>query len=68
MEEKPRKIWSISLLVISIAALTINVCDLASVELPVIVKAVCSAVFAVGVPAAAYTTVMLFKLRKARKD
>ncbi len=68
MEEKPRKIWSISLLVISIAALTINVCDLASVELPVIVKAVCAAVFAVGVPAAAYTTVMLFKLRKARKD
>lgn len=68
MEEKPRKIWSISLLVISIAALTINVCDLVSVELPVIVKAVCAAVFAVGVPAAAYTTVMLFKLRKARKD
>ena len=68
MEEKPRKIWSISLLVISIASLTINVCDLASVELPVIVKAVCSAVFAVGVPAAAYTTVRQFKLRKARKD
>lgn len=68
MEEKPRKIWSISLLVISIAALTINVCDLASVELPVIVKAVCSVVFAVGVPAAAYTTVRQFKLRKARKD
>lgn len=68
MEEKIRKIWSISLLVISIAALTINVCDPASVELPVIVKAVCAAVFAVGVPAAAYTTVMLFKLRKARKD
>ncbi len=68
MEEKPRKIWSISLLVISIAALTINVCDLASVELPVIVKAVCPAVCAVGVPAVAYTTVRLFKLRKARKD
>lgn len=68
MEEKLRKIWSISLLVISIAALTINVCDLASVELPVIVKAVCAEVFAVGVPAAAYTTFRQFKLRKARKD
>ncbi|MBQ9541917.1 hypothetical protein [Ruminococcus sp.] len=68
MEEKLRKIWSISLMVINIAALTMNVCDPASVELPVIVKAVCAAVFAVGVPAAAYTTVRLFKLRKARKD
>jgi hypothetical protein len=68
MEEKIRKIWSISLLVISIAALTINVCNLASVELPVIVKTVCPVVFAVGVPAVAYTTVRQFKLRKARKD
>ena len=59
METRLRKLWSISLLMISCAALIISVSNLLSVKLPDTILRISGVICLVALPVLAYTSVKL---------
>lgn len=60
-----RKLWSVSLLVISCTSLVLSVSNLASIELPDLVKRILGVVGLLGIPILVYSSV---KLKIWKKD
>ncbi len=60
-----RKLWSVSLLVISCTSLILAICNLASIELPDLVKRILGVVILLGIPVLVYSSV---KLKIWKKD
>ncbi|MBQ4465931.1 MAG: hypothetical protein II916_08235 [Oscillospiraceae bacterium] len=60
-----RKLWSMSLLVISCISLVLSVSNLASIELPDLVKRILGVLILLGIPVLVYSSV---KLKIWKKD
>lgn len=60
-----RKLWSVSLLVISCISLILAICNLVSIELPDLVKRILGVLILLGIPVLVYSSV---KLKIWKKD
>ncbi|SEK80385.1 hypothetical protein [Ruminococcus albus] len=65
MDKKLRKIWSVSLLILSCASLVVAISNIASFELPDVVKWIILAIDVVDIPVMVYSSVRLKMWKKS---